>query len=96
MKIIQPSESVKMLADRLYKGGFLKLHRSQTGSYYFGKRNTPFKVRVSDHPNISFDPTIKVDVVLNYPSIEANIDYLFRDTVKRFAPFENWRNKNAA
>lgn len=75
IKMLDKKSACALAGKTLMGLGFLLVRKSkQTGSQYFFKSGSNFKVRVSDHRNGSSQyPDVAFNLVFDYPTIQPDV-----------------------
>jgi len=86
---------VQLIADDLVKRGFIKVSIGKsTGSHYFFKLGSHMKVRVADHKVIAAQSDVFWDIVIDSPTILADVEYRARQADIQYS--NHLRNKRLA
>lgn len=76
IKMLDNKTAIKKASELLSKAGFFLIRKSkQTGSHYFTKKGSNFKVRLADHKNGSTQfPDVAFNLVFDYPTIQSDVE----------------------
>jgi hypothetical protein len=86
MKVLTKGEALNLACRVLaVNHGFFRISGKHTTSLYYTRRGTTHKIRISDHVDPLRNDDVRAEVIIDSPTIEADVVYRVKDAVKKFA-----------
>jgi len=82
-KILDPESAVGLASRCFEKSNYLQTSKSKD-SRYFGKRGSPWRIRVSNHIDPRPNTDVLVDIVFDYATIEQDVEVRVGKAITQF------------
>lgn len=73
IKILDPVSAIRYSV-RLMDKANMYLYSGHKSTKYFGKRGSPYKIRISDHIDPKKNDDVIAEIIFNYDTIQADVE----------------------